>query len=539
MPTTAADNRTRLVEETDRRLNFAIISHPDAGKTTITEKLLLFGGAIRSAGAVKSKKNARSTTSDFMAMEKQRGISVSTSVMGFDYRSRKINLLDTPGHADFSEDTYRTLTAVDSALMVIDSVKGVEERTRILFDVCKMRKTPIITFMNKMDREGRDPIELLDQVEEELGITINPVTWPIGRGKSFRGVYNLLEGTVTLFHPHGSVEDEGVIRIKDLSDPVLDRELGSLAGKLREDVELIGGVYPEFDLQEFLAGNATPVFFGSAVNNFGVQELLDCFVDIAPAPLPREAETEGGEMRSVDPREESFSGLVFKIHANLDPKHRDRIAFMRINSGIFRRNREYLHVRSGKTYKTSNPTAFMAQDREVIDEAYPGDIVGLHDTGTFRIGDTITEGERLHFTGVPSFAPQIFRGIVNADPMRSKQLHKGLDQLTEEGVAQLFTMTESGRRLIGVVGQLQLEVIAHRLENEYKASCRFEPVDFESACWIGADDPRELEEFLRRQRDRIAKDREGRYVFLARNNWLLERTLQEFPAIRYSYTSGV
>ncbi len=538
MPTAPAQDNTKLEQETDRRLNFAIISHPDAGKTTITEKLLLFGGAIRSAGAVKSKKNTRSTTSDFMAMEKQRGISVSTSVMGFDYRDRKVNLLDTPGHADFSEDTYRTLTAVDSALMVVDSVKGVEERTRILFEVCGMRNTPIVTFMNKMDREGRDPIELLDQVEEELGITINPVTWPIGRGKSFRGVYNLLEKKVTLFRPHGSVEDEDVINVDDLSDPVLDRELGSLADKLREDVELIGGVYPEFDIDEFLAGKSTPVFFGSAINNFGVQELLDCFVDIAPSPLPREAETEKGEMRAVDPKEESFSGLIFKIHANLDPKHRDRIAFMRINSGVFRRNRDYLHVRSGKKYKTSNPTAFMAQDREVIDEAYPGDIVGLHDTGTFRIGDTVTEGEKIRFTGIPNFAPQIFRGIVNTDPMRSKQLNKGLDQLTEEGVAQLFTLVETGRQLIGVVGILQLDVIAHRLESEYKASCRFEPVEYESACWITADDSKDLDEFLHLQRDRIAKDREGRFVFLARNRWLLERTLQEFPKIRYSFTSG-
>ncbi len=537
---TSTPTRTSLLEqETARRLNFAIISHPDAGKTTITEKLLLFGGAIRSAGAVKSKKNSRSTTSDFMEMEKQRGISVSTSVMGFDYRERKINLLDTPGHADFSEDTYRTLTAVDSALMVIDSVKGVEERTRILFEVCRMRKTPIITFMNKMDREGREPIELIDQVEEELGITINPMTWPIGRGRDFRGVFDLTGQRAILFRHSGRHGSDEVKVIEGLENPVLEEEVGSLAGILRDEVGLIQGVYPSFDLELFRAGEASPVFFGSAVNNFGVQALLDCFVDIAPSPLAREAKTGGEETtRFVDPVEEKFTGLIFKIHANLDPKHRDRIAFMRVCSGTFERNREYYHVRSGKSYKTSNPTAFMAQDREIINSAFPGDIVGLHDTGTFRIGDTITEGEELSFIGIPHFAPQIFKRVVNTDPMRSKQLNKGLEQLTEEGVAQLFTLEQSGGKLIGVVGILQFDVIRHRLEHEYKASCRFEATEWESACWIEAEEKEALDKFLRYQGDRVARDREGRIVFLARNRWILEHTMKDFPKIRYFFTSG-
>ncbi|MFP4268908.1 MAG: peptide chain release factor 3 [Spirochaetaceae bacterium] len=538
MSTTSPTRTSVLAEETAKRLNFAIISHPDAGKTTITEKLLLFGGAIRSAGAVKSKKNTRTTTSDFMEMEKQRGISVSTSVMGFDYRERKINLLDTPGHADFSEDTYRVLTAVDSALMVIDSVKGVEERTRILFEVCRMRKTPIITFMNKMDREGREPIELLDQVEEELGITINPMTWPIGRGKDFRGVYNLYDNRVILFRHSGRTTSDDVAYLNGLDDPELEREVGSLADTLREDIDLIGEVYPKFDLEQFRAGDSTPVFFGSAINNFGVQALLDCFVDIAPPPLPREAKMEDGEMRTVNPGEEKFTGLIFKIHANLDPKHRDRIAFMRICSGVFERNREYHHVRSGKSYRTSNPTAFMAQDREIIQNAYPGDIVGLHDTGTFRIGDTVTEGENISFTGIPNFAPQIFKRVVNDDPMRSKQLNKGLDQLTEEGVAQLFTMEYSGTKLIGVVGTLQFDVIRHRLEHEYKASCHFEHAEWESACWIEAEDKASMDHFLRYQGDRVARDREGRLVFLTRTRWLLEHTMKDFPKINYFFTSG-
>jgi peptide chain release factor 3 len=524
---------TELRKEIEKRLTFAIISHPDAGKTTITEKLLLFGGAIHIAGAVKSRKNVRKTTSDFMAIEQQRGISISTSVMGFEYRDRKVNLLDTPGHADFSEDTYRTLTAVDSALMVIDSVKGVEERTRKLCEICRMRKTPIVTFINKLDREGKDPIELLDEVEAELHIKAVPMSWPIGQGKLFRGVYSLYEKRLILFSPHGTQSEEDTVEIHDLHDGTLDRKVGSsLADKLREDAALVDGIYPKFDRDAYLAGHVTPLFFGSALNNFGVRELLDFFVDVAPPPLPRLT-----ECREVRPDEESFSGLVFKIHANLDPRHRDRIAFMRICSGVFEKNKTYYHVRSGKPYKTANPTAFMAQDREVIDTAYPGDIVGLHDTGTFKIGDTLTEGEQFTFQGIPSFAPQIFKRVVNLDPMRSKQLEKGLEQLSEEGVVQLFTRNDYREKLVGVVGALQFDVLQFRLENEYKASCRFEPIDETAACWVKSDDPEALEKFTRYFDSKIAADREGNLVFLTRNRWTLERTMEEHPKIRFFFTS--
>ena len=523
-----------IQKEIERRLTFAIISHPDAGKTTITEKLLLFGGAIHTAGAVKSKKNTRKTVSDFMQMEQERGISISTSVMGFEYRGRKINLLDTPGHEDFSEDTYRTLTVVDSALMVIDSVKGVEDRTRKLCEICRMRKTPIITFMNKLDREGRDPMELLDQVEEELGITVCPMSWPVGQGREFRGVYSLYEKRLILFDPHGRQDADSSVEITDLQDPTLDAKVGkSLADKLREDVALLQEVYPPFDRQSYLDGIQTPVFFGSALNNFGVRELLDCFVDIAPPPLPRPLE--GGSY--VSPFAEKFSGLIFKIHANLDPRHRDRIAFMRVCSGVFERNKTYFHVRSGKTFKTANPTAFMAQDRSIIEEAYPGDIIGIHDTGTFKIGDAITEGEILRFTGIPSFAPQIFKVVVNLDPLKSKQLEKGLDQLTEEGVVQVFTRLNSSQRLLGVVGQLQFDVLQFRLETEYKAQCRFEPTEYTSACWVHCGDKARLDEFIRRHESKLCRDREGRLVFLARNRWTIERTFQEEKGIQYYFTS--
>jgi peptide chain release factor 3 len=523
-----------IQKEIERRLTFAIISHPDAGKTTITEKLLLFGGAIHTAGAVKSKKNTRKTLSDFMQMEQERGISISTSVMGFEYRDRKINLLDTPGHEDFSEDTYRTLTAVDSALMVIDSVKGVEERTRKLCEICRMRKTPIITFMNKLDREGRDPMELLDQVEEELGITVCPMSWPVGQGKAFRGVYSLYEKQLILFNPHGTQDTKDSVRIEDLKDPELDRWVGrSLAEKLREEVKLIEGVYPPFDRQAYLDGLQTPVFFGSALNNFGVRELLDCFVDIAPPPLPRPVE--GGS--HISPFAENFSGLIFKIHANLDPRHRDRIAFMRVCSGVFERNKTYFHVRSGKPFKTANPTAFMAQERTIIDEAYPGDIVGLHDTGTFKIGDAITEGETVRFTGIPSFAPQIFKSVINLDPLKSKQLEKGLEQLAEEGVVQLFSRLNSSQRLIGVVGALQFDVLQFRLETEYKAQCRFDPTEYTIACWVQCEDKARMEDFIRRHESKLCRDREGNIVFLSRNRWTIERTFQEEKGIRYYFTS--
>ena len=528
----ASGTKSPLQQEIDKRLTFAIISHPDVGKTAITEKLLLFGGAIHTAGAVKSKKNARQTVSDFMKMEAERGISISTSVMGFDYRDRTVNLLATPGHADFSEDTYRTLTAVDSVLMVIDSVKGVEERTRKLCEVCKMRRTPIITFLNKYDREGKEAIELLDEVEAELNIKACPMSWPVGQGQSFRGVYSIYEKRLILFKPHDLQNTESSVAIENLDDPILDEKLGSLADKLREDLELVTGIYPEFSMEEYLKGTITPTFFGSALNNFGVRELLDAFVDIAPPPRTQEAEE-----RLVDPGEEKFSGLVFKIHANLDPNHRDRIAFMRICSGTFERNKLYHHVRSGKNFRSSNPTAFMARERSIIDTAYPGDIIGLHDTGTLKIDDTITEGENLNYTGIPSFAPQIFQKVVNLEPMRSKQLNKGLSQLSEEGVVQLFTKEFTGDKLLGVVGMLQFEVIQHRLREEYKASVRFEPVEYGGAAWIDAETEKAMSEFLRFHGNHVAEDKEGEKVFLYRNRWAVGRAMEENPKVRFYFTS--
>ncbi|MFP4509113.1 MAG: peptide chain release factor 3 [Spirochaetota bacterium] len=525
---------TDFDHERERRLTFAIISHPDAGKTTITEKLLLFGGAIHIAGAVKSKKTSRGTVSDFMKMEQERGISVSTSVMGFDYAGRRVNLLDTPGHADFSEDTYRTLTAVDSGLMVIDSVKGVEERTRSLAQVCRMRTTPIVTFLNKMDREGRSPIELLDEVEAELDITVCPQSWPIGQGRDFRGVYKIHEDKVVLFRPHETDVDETARTIEGLHNPELDTVLGSLAARLREDVELVREVYPAYDRQEYLAGRQTPVFFGSALNNFGVRELLDFFATESPPPLPRQAVE-----REVKPNEETFSGVIFKIHANLDLRHRDRIAYLRICSGVFQRNKPYLHVRTGKQFKAANPTAFMAQERTVLDEAYPGDIIGLHDTGTLRIGDTLTEGEQLQFTGIPHFAPTIFVKVINKDPMRSKQLNKGLDQLAEEGVAQVFSRAQGSDRIIGVVGQLQLDVIKHRLEHEYKALCIFEPLEFGRAAWVSCDKKDRLDSFIGKYSHRIVFDRSGTPVYLAENQYLLDRRREDDRDIQFRWTADV
>jgi peptide chain release factor 3 len=525
-------DRNPLQKEIDKRLTFAIISHPDAGKTTITEKLLLFGGAIHIAGAVKSKKNARQTVSDFMQMEKERGISISTSVMGFEYRDRTVNLLDTPGHADFSEDTYRTLTAVDSVLMVIDSVKGVEERTRKLCEVCKMRRTPIITFLNKYDREGKEAIDLLDEVEAELNIKACPMSWPVGQGASFKGVYSIYEKRLILFKPHDLQNAESTVAIENLDDPVLDEKLGSLAVKLREDLELVMGVYPEFSMEDYMAGTITPTFFGSALNNFGVRELLDAFIDIAPTPRSQEAEE-----RLVRPEEEKFSGLVFKIHANLDPNHRDRIAFMRVCSGTFERNKLYHHVRTGKSFRSTNPTAFMARERSIVDTAYPGDIIGLHDTGTLKIGDSLTDGEELQFIGIPSFAPQIFQKVVNLEPMRSKQLNKGLEQLTEEGVVQLFTKEFTNDKLLGVVGMLQFEVIQHRLKEEYKASVRFEPVEYGGAAWIDAETDKAMQEFLRFHGNHVAVDKDGVKVFLYRNRWAAERAMEENPKVRFYFTS--
>ncbi|HUX38364.1 MAG TPA: peptide chain release factor 3 [Rectinemataceae bacterium] len=525
---------SELERQIRRRMTFAIISHPDSGKTTITEKLLLFGGAINIAGAVKGGKQSRSSVSDFMEIEKERGISISTSVMGFEYNDRKVNLLDTPGHADFSEDTYRGLSAVDSALLVIDSVKGVEERTRRLMEVCRMRHTPIATFMNKLDREGKDPMELMDETERELGIGVRPITWPIGQGRSFKGVYDLVEKRLLLFFPGEVRRPTDVITISDLTDPLLDQKVGvSLATKLREDVALLSGVYPPFSLAEYLEGTATPVFFGSAINNFGVQELLDTLTSIAPHPTPKT-----GVERTVRPEEEKFSGFIFKIHANMNPRHRDRVAFLRVCSGSFERNKTYVHVRSGKPFRTANPTAFMAQDSEIIDEAWPGDIVGIHDTGTFKIGDTITEGETINFKGIPSFAPQIFRSIVNADPLREKQYHKGLDQLAEEGVVQIFSKPhQPNLRVLGVVGQLQLEVLQYRMEHEYNAKCTYKPIDLSIAHWIAAEDPKTLRDFVEDNPRRILKDIRGTYIFMSDTQWSFERAKANNPAIRFYSTS--
>jgi peptide chain release factor 3 len=523
-----------LTEEIKRRRTFGIISHPDAGKTTLTEKLLLFGGAINVAGAVKAKKASRHATSDFMEIEKQRGISVATSVMGFEYRDMKINLLDTPGHEDFCEDTYRTLTAVDSAIMVIDAVKGVERQTYKLLEVCRMRNTPIMTFMNKLDREGRDPIELLDEIEEKLDMPVCPMSWPIGMGKAFKGVYSLYENRVILFKTHGTQSSEDRIEITDLNDPRLDEICGNLSDQFREEVEMIQGVYAQFNREDYLNGNLTPVFFGSALNNFGVRELLDCFVDYAPEPKDRET-----EHRIVKADEKKFSGFIFKIHANIDPKHRDRIAFLRICSGEFQRAKRYLNVHSGKQVKFANPTAFMAQDKEIIETAYPGDIIGLHDTGNLKIGDTLTEGEALHFKGIPSFSPEIFRVCVNLNPLKTKQLNKGLEQLCEEGVAQLFTRTMDGQKIIGVVGQLQFEVIQYRLDNEYGAQCRFDPLNFIKACWITSENESDLSSFSKSRSRQIAQDKDGNTVFLAETQWSLDREIAENPTLTFHTSSDL
>jgi peptide chain release factor 3 len=522
-----------LTEEIRKRRTFGIISHPDAGKTTLTEKLLLFGGAIQTAGAVKSNKIKKTTVSDFMEIEKQRGISVATSVMGFDYRDVKVNILDTPGHQDFAEDTYRTLTAVDSAIVVIDVAKGVETQTEKLVQVCRKRNTPIIVFINKLDREGRDAFELLDEVEKKLDMIVTPLSFPIGMGQTFQGVYNRYEKKLCLFGAHGKQNEEETIVFDDINSKELEKIIGERpAAELRENIETIETVYPKFDLEEYREGLVSPVFFGSAVNNFGVKELLDCFVDIAPAPLPRHSEE-----REVSPEENKLSGFVFKIHANIDPRHRDRIAFLRICSGKFERNTNYFHVRQGKKMKFSNPTMFMASKKEVVDDAFPGDIVGLYDAGNFKIGDTLTEGEVLHFKGIPKFSPEQFRYVNNTDPLKSKQLAKGLEQLMDEGVAQMFTKNIDGRRIIGTVGALQFEVIQHRLKNEYGASCDYEPVNLYKACWFSCDDEAVLKDFATKRKKDLAVDKDGQMVLLAESAWALKMIQENFPKIEFRFTS--
>ncbi|MDF2436752.1 MAG: prfC [Bacteroidota bacterium] len=520
-------------EEIKRRRSFGIIAHPDAGKTTLTEKLLLFGGAIQTAGAVKSNKIKKHTTSDFMEIERQRGISVATSVMGFDYKGLKINLLDTPGHEDFAEDTYRTLTAVDSVIMLIDCAKGVEPQTRKLLEVCRMRSTPVIVFINKLDREGKDPFDLLEEIEKELRIDLRPLSWPISMGKTFKGVYNLYEKSLTVFNPGEKQTLENSIEIKDLNDGTLDKLIGEdYAKTLRNDVELLEAGYPKFEVEEYLEAMVSPVFFGSAVNNFGVRELLDAFIRIAPSPKGRITDA-----KEINPEDKNFSGFIFKIHANLDPKHRDRIAFLRIVSGKFERNRNYYHVREGRNMKFSNPTAFMAQDKSVVDEAYPGDIIGLYDSGNFKIADTLTEGEKFHFKGIPQFSPELFKYVVNTDPMKTKQLNKGLEQLTDEGVAQLFTKRTDNRKVLGTVGALQFEVIQHRLKSEYSASCSYEMISLYKACWISSKDKKKLEEFIFDKAHHMANDKEGRPVFLAESAWALQMAEEKNPDIKFHFIS--
>ena len=519
-------------EEIGRRRTFAIISHPDAGKTTLTEKLLLFGGAIQTAGAVKSNKITKTAASDFMEIERQRGISVATSVMVFEYQGKQINLLDTPGHKDFAEDTYRTLTAVDSVILVVDSVKGVETQTERLMEVCRMRDTPVIVFVNKMDLEGRDGFDILDELETKLSIKVQPLSWPISKGFSFKGVYKLYDKSINLFASNKTKVEENIVHIEDLNDPILDELAGQYANELRQDVELISNVYDPFDVEAYKAGKLAPVFFGSAMNNFGVRELLEKFIEIAPTPRSRETET-----REVEPSEVKFSGFVFKIHANIDPRHRDRIAFLRVCSGKFERNKFYKHVRLAKEFKYPNPVTFMAQAKSTIDEAYPGDVVGLYDTGNFKIGDTLTEGENMMFKGIPSFSPEIFKELVNRDPMKTKQLDKGIRQLTEEGVAQVFFQEPGSRKIVGTVGELQFEVIKYRLENEYGAKCIFEPKSYYKACWITTTDPAKLTEFLRIKGNNIVKDKEDHDVFLAPSQFMLDMEKQNYPELSFHFTS--
>ncbi|MDN5781239.1 MAG: peptide chain release factor 3 [Luteimonas sp.] len=521
-----------VAAEAARRRTFAIISHPDAGKTTLTEKLLLFGGAIQMAGSVKSRKTTRHATSDWMALEQERGISVTSSVMQFPYEGRVVNLLDTPGHADFGEDTYRVLTAVDSALMVIDVAKGVEERTIKLMEVCRMRDTPIMTFINKLDREGRDPIDLLDEVESVLGIQCAPVTWPIGMGKRLKGVVHLVTGEVHLYEPGRNFTRQDSTIFTSIDDPQLEARIGAdMLRELRDELELVQGASHPFDLGAYLAGKQTPVFFGSAVNNFGVQLLLDFFVRHAPSPRPRETTT-----RAVDPAEAKLSGFVFKIQANMDPMHRDRVAFMRVCSGRFIAGMKALHVRSGKEVKLANALTFMASDREIAVEAYPGDVIGIHNHGTISIGDTFTEGEPISFTGIPNFAPELFRRARLRDPLRLKQLQKGLAQLSEEGATQFFRPLMSNDLILGAVGVLQFDVAAYRLKDEYGVEAGFEQVQVATARWIKCDDEKKLEECREKNAMNLAIDGAGELVYLAPTRINLQLAQERAPGVEFMAT---
>lgn len=524
-----------FLKEIERRRTFGVIAHPDAGKTTLTEKLLLFGGAIQEAGAVKNSKIKKGATSDFMEIERQRGISVATSVLAFNYKDKKINILDTPGHKDFAEDTFRTLTAVDSVIVVVDVAKGVEEQTEKLVEVCRMRNIPMIVFINKLDREGKDAFDLMDEVEQKLHLKVTPLSFPIGMGLDFKGIYNIWEKNINLFNEDSRKKIDDTIRISDLNSEELDQLIGqNSASSLREELEIIEEIYPDFDREAYIKGELQPVFFGSALNNFGVRELLDCFIQIAPSPRAKESDT-----RIVEPQEPAFSGFVFKIHANMDPKHRNRLAFVKIVSGKFERNTAYLHVRNNKKMKFSSPNAFFAEKKEIVDVSFPGDIVGLHDTGNFKIGDTLTEGELMSFKGIPSFSPEHFRYINNADPMKSKQLEKGIDQLMDEGVAQLFTLEMNGRKVIGTVGALQYEVIQYRLEHEYGAKCTYENFPVYKACWVRPEDPKneEFKEFKRIKQKFLARDKSGQLVFLADSDFSIQMTQSKFPTVKLKYTS--
>ncbi|WIG56475.1 MAG: Peptide chain release factor 3 [Rhodanobacteraceae bacterium] len=518
--------------ETRRRRTFAIISHPDAGKTTLTEKLLLFGGAIQMAGAVKSRKSARHATSDWMALEKERGISVTSSVMQFPYAGRIVNLLDTPGHADFSEDTYRVLTAVDSALMVIDCAKGVEERTIKLMEVCRLRTTPIMTFINKLDREGRSPIELLDEVESVLKIQCAPVTWPIGMGKRLKGVYHLLDDEVHLYESGRNFTRQDSTILKGLDDPELEKRIGADAlAELREELELVQGASHPFDLEKYLAGEQTPVFFGSGINNFGVQPLLDFFVEHAPSPQSRATATRG-----VSPDEEKLTGFVFKIQANMDPAHRDRVAFLRVCSGSYKSGMKALQVRTGKEVKLANALTFMASEREIAEEAYPGDVIGLHNHGTISIGDSFSEGEKLTFTGIPNFAPELFRRAQLRDPLKMKALRAGLAQLSEEGATQFFRPLMSNDLILGAVGVLQFDVAAYRLKDEYNVDCAFENVGVATARWVHCDDAKKLAEFRERNAMHLALDAAEQLVYLAPTRVNLQLAQERWPQVRFTDT---
>jgi peptide chain release factor 3 len=517
--------------EVARRRTFAIISHPDAGKTTLTEKLLLFGGAIQLAGTVKGRKATRHATSDWMELEKQRGISVTSSVMQFPYHDAIVNLLDTPGHEDFSEDTYRTLTAVDSAMMVIDCAKGVEERTIKLMEVCRLRDTPICTFINKLDREGREPIDLLDEIERVLKIRCAPVTWPIGMGKRLKGIYHLLDDAVHLYEAGKNTQRQDTLVIQGIDNPLLDEVLGDQATELRGEIELVKGASHEFQRDAYLSGVMTPVFFGSAINNFGVDELLNHFVATAPAPLPRATTT-----RTVDPLEEKFSGFVFKIQANMDPAHRDRIAFLRICSGSYRKGMKMHHVRIGRDVQISNALTFMAAERDHVEEAFSGDIIGLHNHGTIRIGDTFTQGEDLKFTGIPNFAPELFRRAVLRDPLRMKALQKGLAQLCEEGATQLFRPLKNNDLILGAVGILQFDVVAHRLKHEYGVECQFEPVAVATARWVECENELVESRFRDKAYENLGEDQGGSLVYIAPTRVNLELAIEKWSEVAFHAT---